>query len=84
MRHGFAYDLLLTEHPETFFIFCMFGMEYAINVGGPSIKGYQEWLQKHHGQSPLIEWAGRRLRSEIWDGEMRHFLEEDAQGRKVD
>jgi hypothetical protein len=76
VRHGFAYDLLLTGLPETFFVFCVFGMEYVINVGGPSIKGYEQWLHTHDDQSPLIERSGRSLRTGLHEGEVRYFLEE--------
>ena len=77
VRHGFAYDLLLTSLPETYFAFCMFGMEYVINVGGPSIKGYQQWLLENAGKSPLVEGSGRRLREGRHQGETSHFLEEE-------
>jgi hypothetical protein len=81
VRHGFAYDLLLTVIPETFFVFCVFGMEYAINVGGPSMRGYEQRLQQNQAKSPLIELCARRLRTGHHEGEIRHFLEENSKRR---
>ena len=77
VRHGFAYDLLLTSLPETFFVFCKFGNEYAINVGGPSIKGYEQWLEQNDKQSPLIERRGMSFRVGHHDGTIQYFLEEN-------
>lgn len=77
VRHGFAYDLLLTSVPETYFAFCMFGTEYVINVGGPSIKGYEQWLLQNAGQSPLLIRSGIRLREGRHEGETRFFLDEE-------
>jgi hypothetical protein len=78
VRHGFAYDLLLTSRPETFFVFCIFGNEYAINVGGPSIKGYEQWLERNDGQSPLIERRGMRLCVGQYEGAVHYFLDEPS------
>lgn len=38
---------------ELYFIIVLWGMEFAINLGGPYIEGYQAWLQKHDNTSPL-------------------------------
>jgi len=47
------WDFLVTEHHEIYFIIAIFGVEYALNMGGPSVDGYQEWLNKNKQQSPL-------------------------------
>lgn len=38
---------------ELYFIIALWGIEFAINMGGPEIEGYQEWLIKHNNISPL-------------------------------
>jgi hypothetical protein len=75
VRVGFMHDLLLTRRPETFFAFGVFGVEYVINVGGPSIKGYEEWLIEHEFESPLIERVGYRVVTRCDGGETLYFLE---------
>ncbi len=47
------YDILQTERLEYYFVLALFGIEMTINVGGPIIEGYLEWLQKHENMSPL-------------------------------
>ena len=44
VQFGFGYDLLLTDRPETYFVFSIHGHEFVINLGGPAIKGYEQWL----------------------------------------
>lgn len=46
-------DFLMTEKKEMFFMTAIFGVEMTINVAGPSIDGYLEWLDQNHGASPL-------------------------------
>lgn len=46
-------DLLFTEEGEVYYVVIMFGIEYAINIGGPSIDGYKRWLEKYGNISPL-------------------------------
>lgn len=57
------YDLLLT-HPnniedcgavrsEVYFVLALFGLELAINMGGPETEGYETWLRSNGGVSPL-------------------------------
>lgn len=69
VQAGFSFDLLLTNLPETYFAFCLYGMEYVINVGGPSIKGYEDWLVTRKNNSPLVERIGLRLRESMQDGQ---------------
>lgn len=46
-------DFLFTEEGEIYYIVIMFGIEYAINLGGSSVEGYKRWLDKYHNISPL-------------------------------
>lgn len=39
-------DFLFTELGEVYFVIAMHGIEYAINLGGPFIEGYEFWLKK--------------------------------------
>ena len=47
------YDILHTNWNEWFFIVSLFGLELAINYGGPEIEGYKRWLQENDNASPL-------------------------------
>lgn len=47
------YDFLLTDRSECYFVVAIFGMEFVINMGGPSIEGYIEWLDHNKSKSPL-------------------------------
>ena len=47
------YDVLESVQAELYFIVALWGMEFAINLGGPCIEGYQAWLQEHNNVSPL-------------------------------
>lgn len=38
---------------ELYFVVALWGIEFAINLGGPCIEGYQTWLQEHDDASPL-------------------------------
>ena len=38
---------------ELYFIIALWGIEFAINMGGPEVEGYQQWLIKHDYASPL-------------------------------
>jgi len=53
MLHEF--DFLITETGEWYFVFANFGIEYAINIAGPVLDGYQRWLKKNSNQSPLYK-----------------------------
>ena len=45
--------LLVTETNEWYAVVCIFGEEFAINLGGPEVEGYEGWLKAHVRQSPL-------------------------------
>lgn len=42
-----------------YFILCILGIEYAINLGSPEVESYNQWLADNNGQSILDE-EGRR------------------------
>lgn len=47
------FDLLYTADLELYFVLAIFGVEYVINMGKPSIDGYQKWLKENDYISPL-------------------------------
>jgi hypothetical protein len=74
VQAGFGYCLFMNKRQETLFAFVFYGVEFVVNVGGPSIAGYQEWLGFHNGISPLVERLGCRL---VVEGEGKssvHYL----------
>lgn len=78
VQAGYAFDLFLTKRQETYFAFCLYGHEFVINVGGPSVRGYEEWLAENNQASPLVERLGFRLRSEMENGKSIYYLEKEA------
>lgn len=74
---GFGYNLMLDKRREMFFAFGLYGMEYVINVGGPSIFGYEEWLAENGNISPLVELAGTTLVSREEGRKKRFYLEKN-------
>jgi hypothetical protein len=72
---GFGCTIFMTKRNETFFAFLLYGVEFVINVGGPSLHGYEEWLINHAGISPMVERVGCRLVI-AGEGELKkHYLE---------
>lgn len=47
------YNLLYTESHELYLVVVILGIEYVLNMGGPEIDGYLEWLKQHNFRSPL-------------------------------
>lgn len=47
------FDFLFTEKQECYFVIAIFGIEYAINLAGSEISGYEDWLIKNNNKSPL-------------------------------
>ncbi|AJK45382.1 hypothetical protein BGL_1c08490 [Burkholderia plantarii] len=47
------YDFLYTEQGELYLVLALYGLELAINIGGPEVDGYLAWLEKNDGVSPL-------------------------------
>jgi hypothetical protein len=46
-------DFFVTDRSEWFFVLALFGVEFAINLGGPEIDGYRRWLKENNNGSPL-------------------------------
>ena len=46
-------DFLFLGNGEVYFVIAMHGIEYAINMGGPDIDGYEDWLENNNQRSPL-------------------------------
>jgi hypothetical protein len=46
-------DVLHTPPGEYYLVLVLFGLELAINYGGPDIEGYTEWLRQNGNVSPL-------------------------------
>lgn len=49
----FESDFLFTSKRELYFIIAIKGIEFTINLVGPSIDGYEEWLIENGNISPL-------------------------------
>jgi hypothetical protein len=47
------FNLLVTSQAEIYAVICIFGTEFAINVGGRDVDGYRDWLREHQNRSPL-------------------------------
>lgn len=47
------FDILQTDAFEYYFVLAIFGLEFALNIGGPEVDGYRQWLDRHEGVSPL-------------------------------
>ena len=57
------YDVLVTPWQEYFAIICIFGVEYAVNYGGPEIDGYFRWLDEKNHASPLYFGKNAEIRA---------------------
>lgn len=47
------WTFLHTDKGEMYFVMAILGIEYAMNIGGPDLEGYDVWLRQNHGRSPL-------------------------------
>jgi len=47
------YTLLWTDSNEFYFVIALFGVQYAINMGGPELEGFHTWLSGNDNHSPL-------------------------------
>ncbi len=74
---GFGCSLFTSKHHETLFVFCLYGMEFVINIGGPSIQGYKEWLEDHGYISPMVERLGCKLVSKGEGKSQQYYLHGD-------
>ena len=49
----FEYDILVTTNSEYYLVLILKGIEYSINIGGPEIIGYYNWLLENDNKCPL-------------------------------
>ncbi|MBS1753568.1 MAG: hypothetical protein KF741_13185 [Ferruginibacter sp.] len=49
-----------TKENEFYFVLAIMGIEYAINMGGPSIDSYKTWLLENNARS-ILEWDKEQL-----------------------
>jgi hypothetical protein len=49
------WTFLQTEQGEMYFVMAILGVEYAMNMGGPGVEGFETWLREKRGRSPLYE-----------------------------
>jgi len=47
------WTLLYTDHKELYLVLALFGVEYTLNMGGPELDGYKNWLRSNPNRSPL-------------------------------
>jgi hypothetical protein len=47
------FNFLYTDESNLYFIVCIMGIEYAININTPEIKNYSNWLIANNNRSPL-------------------------------
>lgn len=52
------FGVLYTETRELYVIVAIFGVEFAINLGGPMVDGYRAWLESNGQRSPLYPEGG--------------------------
>src|SRR5690606_41494778 len=71
VQAGFGHDIIITQLPETYFSFILYGVQFVINIGGPSIRGYELWLENN---DPL-ERTGTTLVKKVINGRETYFLE---------
>jgi hypothetical protein len=55
------FDFLYTSNKELYAVLCIFGVEFALNMGGPDMDGYKRWLEEHSQASPLYKGGGSNL-----------------------
>lgn len=56
-KHQILHEWMIHHIPESeyYVIVAIFGVEYAINLGGPELEGYQQWLKDNNSASPLYK-----------------------------
>ena len=47
------FTILVTPTEEYYAVVAIFGVEYTINLGGPVLEGYENWLKNNDGRGPL-------------------------------
>lgn len=78
---GLGCTWFMTKRLETLFAFCFYGTEFVLNVGGPALRGYEEWLEDHGHISPMVERLGCRIETEGEGKSQRHYLHGDCNVR---
>ena len=74
VQAGFGCCWFMNKRRETLFAFLFYGIEFVINVGGPSILGFKEWLKDHGNISPLVERVGCHLVTEFDNQSKSYYL----------
>jgi len=82
VRAGFGCGLFMNKRRETLFVFLFYGIEFVINVGGPSILGYEEWFADHGGISPAVERLGCHIVTESDDSSQIYYIHGEFDTRK--
>jgi hypothetical protein len=82
IQAGFGHEIFLTPRKETYFVFVFYGIEFVLNLGGPSIDGYEEWLRVNNNISPFIERLGVKLLRKNINEKAKHFLEGEFDVKK--
>ncbi len=49
------WTILRVPESEYYAVIAIFGIEYAINIGGPELDGYNRWLKENANRSPLYD-----------------------------
>jgi hypothetical protein len=49
------WTFLHTDQGEMYFVMAILGAEYAMNMGGPDVEGYEAWVRENRGRSPLYD-----------------------------
>jgi hypothetical protein len=47
------FDFLVLDSREIYFVLALFGQELVMNMGGPSLEGWETWLAQNDNVSPL-------------------------------
>lgn len=55
------FDFLFTNENEVYFVMAIFGHEYCINLGGPELEGWSDWLNQNEHSSPLHSGKNKNL-----------------------
>lgn len=75
VKAGIGQGLFHTDAPETHFSICLYGVEFVINLGRPSIDGFEDWLRQHNFQSPFLAHQGFRLAANEGENGVMYFLD---------
>lgn len=75
VKVGIGQGLFHTDAPETFFSICLYGIEFVINLGGPNIEGFEDWLKQHKLDSPFLAHQGFRLAASESKNGITYFLD---------